>query len=133
MSGVFRLREDMPPEFRRSTVYRELPAALNFLGQYVGRKFESEGDFQRALDEFPAYLAREKVPPSPDKALGAGLLLNSTSSEGVSDVIARSDKKGCPYYWFGSFGPPNRLDRYFAEKKAARSVPVLTFAEEEFG
>jgi hypothetical protein len=116
----FRLRDDMPPGFRSNARYPELPAAVEFLGQYENKAFRTIVGFKIVLDGFPEYLREKSIPLSSDKALSAGLLFKRAGMEPVFNVITASDENRAGECWFGTFGYEHRITAYFEALREAR-------------
>lgn len=119
----FLLRPDMPPGFRENTQYPELSAAVQFLSQYQEKIFEIPAGFRAELKKFPDYLKKNKVPEGSDRALREGLLLERVT-DGVFNVVAKSDENPSGKCWFGSFGPSQNIERYFERQRQARQRQI---------
>jgi hypothetical protein len=73
----------MPKGFIINFRYPELPAAVNFLKQYEGKKIPCLLWLQKELDGFLDYLKKNDIPEGEDVLLRTGLKLEEISKKFV--------------------------------------------------
>jgi len=108
----FRLRMDMPHEYKENKTYPELPAIYEFLSQFDEHQFENLALFDSALESLGEHFEKNKTNVSSDTELWEGLR-REPFERGTYKVITPTCVGKAGEYVFGFIGTDEEIKELF--------------------